>query len=51
MFLPSYKATKLSFLKKILSGEKAVMKTHEVKRLTIPPYSELAVKALLPKFI
>ena len=46
VFLPSMKATKLSFLRDILAEKKSHLKQNEVIRLEIPNYQELSVKNL-----
>jgi hypothetical protein len=46
VFLPSMKATKLSFLRDILADKKSHLKQNEVIRLEIPNYQELSVKNL-----
>ena len=46
VFLPSMKATKLSFLRDILAEKKSHLKQNEVIRLEIPSYQELSVKNL-----
>lgn len=46
VFLPSMKATKLSFMRDILSEKKLHLKQNEVIRLEIPAYQELSVKNL-----
>ena len=46
VFLPSIKATKLSFLRDILADKKSHLKQNEVIRIEIPNYQELSVKNL-----
>ena len=46
VFFPSMKATKLSFMRDILSEKKLHLKQNEVIRLEIPAYQELFVKNL-----
>ncbi len=46
VFLPSMKATKLSFMRDILSEKKLHLKQNEVIRLEIPSYQEISVKNL-----
>ena len=46
VFLPSMKATKLSFMRDILSEKKLYLKQNEVIRLEIPAYQEISVKNL-----
>lgn len=44
--MPSIKATKLSFMRDILSDTKLHLKQNEVIRLEIPQYNEISVKNL-----
>ena len=46
VFLPSMKATKLSFIRDIISDKKLHLKQNEVIRLENPNYQELSVKNL-----
>ncbi len=50
-FLPPKERTSLSFLQQVLSGEKELLMDEEVKRLKIPKWPELNVKALMPEVI
>ena len=46
LFLPSYESVKLSFIRAILADQKKVLKNHEIKKIPVPQYAELAVKNL-----
>jgi hypothetical protein len=46
LFLPSYEATKLSFIRAILQNKKKVLKSNEIKKITVPMYAEISVKNL-----
>lgn len=38
------------YIRKVLSGEKKMLKRQEVKFIVVPSYDELSVKNLFPKF-
>jgi hypothetical protein len=46
LFLPSYSATKVIFLRAIVANEKKVLKQTEVTTLVVPKFEELSVKNL-----
>jgi hypothetical protein len=48
LFLPSMSGTKVSFIKAILSNQKRVFKTNEIKTFNVPKYEELSIKNLYP---
>jgi hypothetical protein len=46
LYLPSYECTRLVFIRAFLQNKKKVLKSVEVKRITVPRYEELSVKNL-----
>ena len=48
MFLPSYGATKINFLRSVLCNKKRVLKQSQVTHMVVPRFEELSVKNLYP---
>ena len=46
LYLPSYEATKLAFIRAVLQDKKRLLKTSELNKINIPRYEELSVKNL-----
>ena len=46
--LPDANVINKDFLKEVLTGKKSLMKKSDVKKVNIPHYDELSVKALWP---
>ena len=51
LYLPSIKATKVSFLRAILCKKKKALKQTNVNRVVVPFYDELSVKNIYPDAI
>ena len=46
LFLPSYAATKIVFLRSIVADQKKVFKQNKIIHMVVPKYEELSVKNL-----
>jgi hypothetical protein len=46
LFLPSYSATKVAYLRAIVADQKKILKQSEIRNMIIPKYEELSVKNL-----
>jgi hypothetical protein len=46
LYLPTYEATKLSFVRAILQNKKRALKSIEIKKINVPRYEEISVKNL-----
>lgn len=46
LYLPTYEATKLSFVRAILQNKKRALKSIEIKKINVPKYEEISVKNL-----
>jgi hypothetical protein len=46
LFLPSFSATKVAYLRAIVADQKKILKQSEIRSMIIPRYEELSVKNL-----